>query len=132
MNLLPVDDTSVFSEPGSSLPSVQVSKSSDDSVSVNGQDFLPDGMDGVRDGRVPSSGSERTQRKTGQEPVDAEGRTVEWVVQSPFPEPSEVESVGNGGTESAPLIPQNNPEMSEGPTDHSVTSDPRLMTDTDD
>lgn len=113
VNFLPVDDTSVFSDPGSSLPSVRVSKSSNDSASVD------------------SSGSERTQRKTGREPVDAGGRTVEWVVRSPFPEPSGVGSVGNGGTESAPQIPQGSPEMYEGPTDLSVTSDPRLVTDSD-
>lgn len=65
--------------------------------------------------------------------VDSEGRTVEWIAHSPFPEHSQAESADNGGTGSAPLVSQSDPErMSEDQTgDQSIASDSRPVTSTD-
>ena len=130
VNFLPMDDTSILTDPGSSSPSAQLSKSGNDSASMDDPDFLPDVMDVDHDSSESCSESQQVQRETGHEPVDSEGRTVEWVVQSSFPDSAEVESAGKEGTVSAPLVSQSDPEVSEG-LKESFTSDSRLVTDTD-
>ena len=76
VNFLPMDDTSMLTDPGSSSPSAQLSMSGNVSASIDDPDSLPDAIEGDHDS---GSESQQVQRENGHEPVDSEGRTVEWV-----------------------------------------------------